>query len=365
MVSIVIPVRNMRILTQQCINAIRENTTDIDYEIIVVDDGSRPKTRDWLKTLHVDKLIRHDTPQGFPKSVNDGWKIAKGEYLCTVNNDTIPGPGWLNALLETLAEENVGVTGRFGGFIRPDYVCYKQEHTWKREVDYIEGSCWIYPRSVYNAVGNFDESFGLGYCEDTDLSIRIRRAGYRVVSTPNCNMVHLGAQTTSVLVTDFDSRLAHNLKLLLAKYGPWESVEQTHLPVTLFCPTNPPVMAVEHIREYNEQWGLVNPPPRRVVWQNVIVADKVDPELAPTDWIFWLKENERLTQRFLNGLHTLISPDKEAWMLKTMSGEEIRLWRKSKVVWKDDRIERTLSGQCDIVLDTSIMTGEAENATCV
>src|ERR1041385_2308293 len=83
--SIIIPVFNHAALTQQCLSAIQA-----DAEIIVVDDGS---------TEPLPSTIRHETNTGFAKACNDGAVAASGEYLIFLNNDTIPQPGWLDALV--------------------------------------------------------------------------------------------------------------------------------------------------------------------------------------------------------------------------------------------------------------------------
>src|SRR5258705_12380858 len=83
--SIIIPVFNHAALTRQCLAALEGEPA----ETIVVDDAS---------TEPVASTIRHETNTGFAQSCNDGAAAARGQFLVFLNNDTIPQPGWLDAL---------------------------------------------------------------------------------------------------------------------------------------------------------------------------------------------------------------------------------------------------------------------------
>src|SRR5215469_14595557 len=94
--TVIIPVFNNAALTAHCLErAIDSGQT----EIIVVDDGSTDQTRHVLRRFRRRlKVISHKDNRGFAVSCNDGAKAAQGEHLVFLNNDTIPSPGWLNAL---------------------------------------------------------------------------------------------------------------------------------------------------------------------------------------------------------------------------------------------------------------------------
>jgi glycosyltransferase involved in cell wall biosynthesis len=70
------------------------------HEVIVVDDGSSDSTPEPL-AAYADRIraVRHDQNSGFAGACNDGAAAASGEWLVFLNNDTIPQPGWLDALL--------------------------------------------------------------------------------------------------------------------------------------------------------------------------------------------------------------------------------------------------------------------------
>src|SRR5258708_3605475 len=107
--SIVIPVRNQAVLTERCLQALGQG----DFEIIVVDDASTDQTPQLLASLAGRlKVMAHSINEGFATSCNHGAAVASGEFLVFLNNDTIPKPGWLDALVHYAeAHPQVSVVG--------------------------------------------------------------------------------------------------------------------------------------------------------------------------------------------------------------------------------------------------------------
>ncbi len=102
LVTIIIPVKNRVELTRQCLRGIRETVADIPYEIIMVDNGSTDGTAEFARELGDDiRYIYNEHGANFSASNNQAAAVAKGEYLVFLNNDTLPRPGWLSAMLET------------------------------------------------------------------------------------------------------------------------------------------------------------------------------------------------------------------------------------------------------------------------
>src|SRR5262245_195851 len=95
-VSIIIPVFNQAALTQRCLQAVGTG----DFEVVIVDDASSDATASVLEAVASRaRIVRHSENQGFGASCNDGAAVANGDYLVFLNNDTIPQPGWLEALV--------------------------------------------------------------------------------------------------------------------------------------------------------------------------------------------------------------------------------------------------------------------------
>lgn len=213
LVSIIIPVYNKWEYTYFCLLALKENTKDINYEVIVIDDCSTDFTKEMLSKIKGIKVIRNSSNQGFLRNCNKGADVAKGKYLLFLNNDTIPLKNWLKYLIE-IAEKDpkVGAVGaklifpsgalqEAGGIVwnhpvhfgwnygkghSPDWY----EFNYVKEVDYCSGACLLVRRDLFFAVGKFDERYSPAYCEDTDLCFKIRKAGYKVVYQPKSTIIH-------------------------------------------------------------------------------------------------------------------------------------------------------------------------------
>src|SRR6516165_4984872 len=94
--TIVIPVYNQARLTERCLQALGQG----DFEVIIVDDASSDETPELLARLGKRvRTVQHSVNQGFATSCNHGAAVASGEFLVFLNNDTVPRPGWLDALV--------------------------------------------------------------------------------------------------------------------------------------------------------------------------------------------------------------------------------------------------------------------------
>lgn len=210
-VSIVIPVYNRVDLTVQCLEAIAQ-TTSGDFEVVVVDDASTDGTAEVLAQFgSALTVVRHDENQGFARACNDGARAARGDLLVFLNNDTLPRPGWLDALLTAAeAAPDVGAVGarllypdgtiqHAGIGFTPDFEPFHLHQgvpadapavTEDRDCEAVTGACLLVPRAVYDEIGGFDEGYRM-YFEDVDLCLRIRATGRRVRYAAGSVVVHL------------------------------------------------------------------------------------------------------------------------------------------------------------------------------
>lgn len=231
-------------LVIECIRSIKEKTQGIDYELIVVDNGSKD---DSLKKINdavgADiHLIVSKQNLGFGKANNLGAKYAQGKYIFLLNSDTIL---MNNAILELIHYlENHPDTGIVGGnlysvdgkenssyslsfddinsirrasrrivvgwelcsawllrkMISPEKMrarAYRKNfnHTGKPiEVGYIFGTDMMLSRSLFEEVNGFDPEFFM-YAEEEELSWRITQKGLKIVSVPDAKIIHLDGGT--------------------------------------------------------------------------------------------------------------------------------------------------------------------------
>ncbi|MFH1968470.1 MAG: glycosyltransferase [bacterium] len=210
LVSIVIPVCNKFHFTINCLASIFINT-DVSYEVIIVDNGSKDKTKLLGKKLKNIKVIKNEKNMGFGKACNQGVKASKGKYVLFLNNDTIVTKGWLSSLVKSI--ENNSKYGAVGSkLIKPDgrlqeagSIIYsngftkgygrgenpeKPEFCFLREVDYCSAACLLVRRDLFNQIGGFDDIYSPARFEDVDICMEIRKRGYKVVYQPNSIVYH-------------------------------------------------------------------------------------------------------------------------------------------------------------------------------
>jgi GT2 family glycosyltransferase/tetratricopeptide (TPR) repeat protein len=232
LISIIIPTFNQIDVTKQCLESIEAFTPE-EHEIIFVDNGSTDGTWQWIRMemfKHPNyKLIKNETNLGFPVAVNQGAKVAQGEYLCFLNNDTVVSKEWLKGLKECLDSfTDVAIVGP-----RTNYVSGPQAvtdttgyDTLLKYVSYAENFrkaykglywpfwriafCQFMRRDVFEKLGGWDERFSPGNWEDDDLCLRACLAGYRNMICSDVFIHHHGSLTCRTM--DFGNLLETNKK---------------------------------------------------------------------------------------------------------------------------------------------------------
>jgi GT2 family glycosyltransferase/Flp pilus assembly protein TadD len=210
-VSIVIPVFNRADLTHRCLEALAVSSRGC-FEVIVVDNGSTDETPELLASFGTGlTVIRNAANDGFARACNAGARRARGTYVVFLNNDTVPQPGWLTALVAVAeADPDVGVVGarllypdgtvqHAGIGFTPDFEPVHLHQGARgdapavvqdRDCEAVTGACLLLPRRFFLALGGFDEGYRM-YFEDIDLCLRARSAGRRVRYAAGSVLIHL------------------------------------------------------------------------------------------------------------------------------------------------------------------------------
>lgn len=160
---------------------------------------------------------------GFSAACNAGAEAARADVLAMVNSDVVPSePGWLAALARKLDQRGrVGAVGpkllyddgslqHAGLFFKRDrHGVWLNHHYFKgmpanygpanaeRLVPGVTGACIVLPRALFHEVGGFDGSYVIGDYEDSDLCLKIRRAGFGIKYVPSVALYHLERQSIS------------------------------------------------------------------------------------------------------------------------------------------------------------------------
>ena len=235
MISIVIPVYNEHEATNECITSIRTNTEDC--EIIVIDNGSSPAFTKPYTGFIPCRIIRNEKNEGFPVAVNQGIRESNGDIIVLLNNDTIVTPGWADML--TLNEFDVvgPVTNYCSGLQHVYADPYENidelnnvAHDWSEnykdltiEVNWIIGFCMAFRKSVFDDVGDFDESLWPCSGEEIDWCFRAKEKGYRVGVIYDCYIHHEGSKTFRTMDNsgelEYREIVARNNNHLAEKWG--------------------------------------------------------------------------------------------------------------------------------------------------
>lgn len=209
--SIIILTFNELRFTKLCLEFIRRYTSE-PYELIVVDNASTDGTVGYLQDQKDIKLIINNQNRGFAKGCNQGIKIASGDYVLLLNNDTAVSPGWLGNMINCLeSDESIGIVGPRSNCAKPpqllkvDYknmdemLNFSTQFNMVRdpgkwfELEMAVGFCMLIKRKVIDEVGLLDESFGIGFFEDDDYSRRTKEKGFKIICAGDTFVHHFGS----------------------------------------------------------------------------------------------------------------------------------------------------------------------------
>ncbi len=209
--SVIIPSWNGMKWLPGCLDALKKQST-LDFEIIVVDNGSSDESVSYMRDMHPDvRIITLDKNYGFSVAVNAGIREAKGEYLLLLNNDTLPDQEWVSTLLRVIADspahvgslaslmvsmDDPSVTDDAGDYLDWQGLAYKRGHgdpvsQWTRSEPVFSACAGaaLYRREFFDATGLFDEKF-VSYLEDIDLGLRGNLLGFSCVFVPAARVRH-------------------------------------------------------------------------------------------------------------------------------------------------------------------------------
>jgi GT2 family glycosyltransferase len=247
-VSIVIPVYNQLPFTLACLDALVSHDTRYTFEILVGDDASSDATARALATpINGVSHVRHERNLGFVRNCNATAALARGRHVVLLNNDTQVLPGWLDELIGTLeSNPDIGLAGsklvfpdgrmqECGGIVWRDGSAWnfgrlddprRPEYCYLRDTDYVSGASIALPRTLWQALGGFDELFIPAYAEDVDLAFRIRARGLRTVVQPLSQLLHFeGTSSGTDLAQGAKAYQVENLRKLHER---WHDVLQRH-----------------------------------------------------------------------------------------------------------------------------------------
>lgn len=230
LISIVTLSWNAPEYTLQALASIRQYTAD-PYEVIVVDNGSKPETIAKLRTIddpHV-RIIYNERNRGFAGGNNDGIAEARGEYVIILNNDVIVTPNWAEDLVDAFRRiPGLGISAPRSNVVVGDqqlpdanYATHEDMTAYAAErrrdfarkgylTDRAIGFCWCIHRTVLETVGALDEQYRLGNFEDDDYCLRVRAAGYWIYVCDDVFIHHFGSRSFAANGVDYRATMDEN-----------------------------------------------------------------------------------------------------------------------------------------------------------
>lgn len=219
LLSIVIVNWNGKRFLDDCLGSLQAQSFD-EFEVVFVDNGSTDDSLEFVKGNFPKVIIVESKVNlGFAGGNNLGIEAAKGDFILTLNNDTDLEADFLESLVEAVdaSDKDVGMWApkilsmedrktidSVGGLLfYPDGLARgrgrgEQDRGQYDDIDetFIPSACAaLYRREMLDEIGLFDEEF-FAYCEDTDLGLRARLAGWRTRSVAKAKVYHIYSGTS-------------------------------------------------------------------------------------------------------------------------------------------------------------------------
>jgi len=230
--DIVIPIWNNLELTRDCIDSIKKHTR-YPYRIVAIDNASEGPTREYLDSLEKEDapktvIIRNAENTGFVRAVNQGMRFSDAEYVCVTNNDTIATDGWLSELVEILErDDTVGLINpssnsscQFPGKLTIDAYAktLKKLKGKYQELYSARAFAMVVRRSLIEKIGYLDETYGMGYYDDSDYSKRTQGVGYKAVRAKASYVYHRESQSFDK-ISEKSKIFIENENKFISKWG--------------------------------------------------------------------------------------------------------------------------------------------------
>jgi GT2 family glycosyltransferase len=241
-VSVIIASFNARDYLSRCLRSLFEVTSDVSFEVIVVDNASRDGTPQLVREQFPQvKLNARRSNAGFSVAINEGMCAATGDHFLILNPDTefqenvlpamlshlrgnlhvaligpklLDGDGSLQLSCRAFPDITAALFNRYslltrllpGNRFSSKYLMLDFDHACIADVDWISAACWLVPRTTYERIGPLDERYFWTF-EDVDYCQRAKQAGLRVVYFPEVSLVHhIGGSARGVPVRSILAR---------------------------------------------------------------------------------------------------------------------------------------------------------------
>lgn len=233
---IVLNYNNLNVI-RRCIETLITHKSRYDYEIIVIDNGSKDGSYEILKNFYSENIILvQNSKNGCSSGRNLGVKKSNGKYICFLDSDQwIESDYWLDSALELLEKKHhIGAVAWNAGWFAPgkttgpivDYLPNRALDSgaiWYRtDIAYLATSGFLMKKKLFEEIDGFDEFYDPTCFEDTDISLKIRNSGYEIAYCPYMSIMHLPHQTTHSGSAEHAALMDRNGKYFMDK---WKKIQ--------------------------------------------------------------------------------------------------------------------------------------------
>jgi glycosyltransferase involved in cell wall biosynthesis len=202
-VSIIIPTFNGSSRIGNCLDALLKQTGGRDVEIVVINDGSTDNTADVVARYCGVRLISQSNA-GPAAARNRGALEARGTIILFTDDDCVPMPEWLAAMIEPFVDPNVvGVKGAYrtrqrrlvARFVQVEYEDKYRLMSHVRHIDFIDTYSAAFRRGRFLEINGYDTTFPVACAEDVELSYRMSARGWAMKFVPAAIVYHTHPDT--------------------------------------------------------------------------------------------------------------------------------------------------------------------------
>lgn len=250
LVSLLIPTRDQKKLTELAVRSILNKTEYSNYEIIIVDNGSVEKDAlEFFENIQKEtskvRVLRYNQPFNFSAINNFGFKHARGNIFGLVNNDVeVISPDWLTEMVRHAIRPDIGCVGaklyygnntvQHAGVILGigGVANHSHKHFPKSSSGYfarlmtvqnysaVTAACLLVKKEIYEKVGGLNEEHLPVAFNDVDFCLKVKKLGYRNLWTPYAELYHhesvsRGAEDNPEKIARFNSEVS----FMMDKWG--------------------------------------------------------------------------------------------------------------------------------------------------
>ncbi len=197
-VSVIIPTFNGASRIGKCLDALMNQTSSREVEILVINDGSTDDTQSVVARYCGVSLI-HQLNAGPAAARNRGALSARGSIILFTDDDCVPTAQWVEKMIEPFQDPDlVGTKGTYrtvqesmiARFVQAEYEDRYRPMAWLSRIDFIDTYSAAFRRDRFLEMNGYDTSFPLACAEDVELSYRMSARGWKMKFVADAIVYH-------------------------------------------------------------------------------------------------------------------------------------------------------------------------------